>query len=180
MNPDGNGNEQNPSVRFERTDLSVRAVALFGAVLVASLAVVMGGLWWMLHVLTTRAADEKHPNAPWVGAPAPGPTKLRAENEAGGDRSRLPSIPPLESEDLELPSLQSGQARPGSVQEQYAREDARLEKGDSKEAIPIAQAMKALARPGMLPADPKGKDVDEFLEAPSRSSSGRKPRGGGR
>jgi hypothetical protein len=72
-------------------------------------------------------------------------------------------------------------AYPGTVQEQMRDEDKRLagygwvdrEKGLVH--IPIEEAMKKLA--GHLPAR-DGKDVNEFLDAPSRSSSGQVPRGG--
>jgi hypothetical protein len=168
--PSGNRLD-NPSVRSEPTDLNFRGVALFAAGLVAILVVVAAGVWGFLHVMAAREAEHKRVEYPW---PRETP---RTETAAPvrDDRSQLPPLPRLEGFD---PGPVEGKS---DIKEQVAREQKRLsEYGwiDRKTGvvhIPIREAMKKTA--GQLKAR-DGKDDDEFLQAPSGSSSGRMPRGG--
>src|SRR5262249_25874909 len=101
----------------------------------------------------------------------------RAETttRAQGDQSGLPSLPRLEG--VEPQRI----GEPGDIKEQVKRETERLNSygwvGPEHDMvhIPIEVAMKK-AR-AKLRARP-GSDTDEFLQAPSSSSSGRVPRGG--
>jgi hypothetical protein len=120
----------------------------------------------MVRYLSYREDELKRSESPWTI----GTSRETPREEAGGEQSRLPLLPRLEG---------LGDAR--TIQEQYRQEEKHL--GDygwvDRKAgivhIPIEEAMKKLA--AKLPVR-DGKDVDEFLAAPSASSSGRVPRGG--
>jgi hypothetical protein len=177
---------RNESVRSEPTDLSFRGVMSFFAALAIGLVLIGAGSWGMVIFLAGREDDRKRSNSPWTGdearaASRPGTGQGADREGLGDDRSRLPSLPRLEGIGTEPFGGEMVPAYPGSVQEQMREEDKRLaaygwvdrEKGLVH--IPIEEAMKKLA--GHLPAR-DGKDLNEFLDAPSRSSSGQVPRGG--
>ena len=171
----------NPSVRSEPTDLSFRGVMLFGVGLVTVLVIVAAGAWGFLQLMAAREAEQKRPDYSWP--PEKPPTESAAPAQA--DRSRLPPIPELEGisalRQEGSPEIGYQGRRGGNLKEQVAREERRLgEYGwENRQAgivhIPITVAMKNTA--ARLKAR-EGKDVDEFLQAPSGSSSGRMPRGG--
>jgi hypothetical protein len=146
---------RNPSVRSEPTDLNIRGVALFAAGLVAILVLVAAGTWWFLHLMVAREAEQKKAENHWPREAPPTP-RLEGLNPESADQ-------------------------PPEIKEQVRRETQRLEsygwvKGEKGVVhIPIKVAMKKLGN--KLPAR-EGTDTDEFLQAPSGSSSGRMPRGG--
>ncbi len=177
---------KNPSVRSEPTDLSFRGVMGFLAGLTISLVLIGAGAWGMVVYLTGREADQKRSDSLWTAQDQGGGSDFSVSRETrrddlGEDRSRLPSLPRLEGMEREPFGRELVPSYPGSVQEQMKEENERLagygwvnrEKGIVH--TPIEKAMKKLA--GRLPAR-DGKDVNEFLDAPSRSSSGTRPRGG--
>jgi hypothetical protein len=177
---------RNPSVRSEPTDLNFRSVMTFFASLALGLVLIGAGAWGMVVYLTNRAAEQKRSDSLWVGEDRNASLRLRGgeemrREELGYDRSRLPSLPRLEGVETEPFGQELVPAFPGFMQEQVQQENQRLavfgwvdrEKGIVH--IPIEEAMKKLA--GRLPAR-DGADVSEFLNSPSRSSSGRVPRGG--
>jgi hypothetical protein len=159
--------EEPSSVRHEPTDLSFRGVMTFYAGLAISLVLVAVGVWCMVRFLSYREDELKRSESPWTME-----EKSSRREEVAGEQSRLPLLPRLEG-------LETGP----TIQEQFRQEEKHLgEYGwmDRKAEIvhiPIEDAMKKLV--GNLPAR-DGKDVDEFLAAPSASSSGRVPRGGER
>ena len=175
-----------PSVRSEPTDLSFRGVMGFLAGLAIILVLIGAGAWGMVVYLTGRDAEQKRSDSLWTtqdqgsGSLFNGSRETRRE-DLGEDRSRLPSLPRLEGIEREPFGRELVPAYPGSVQEEMKEEDKRLagygwvNREQGIVHIPIEEAMKKLA--GRLPAR-DGKDVNEFLDAPSRSSSGTFPRGG--
>jgi hypothetical protein len=179
---------KHPSVRSEPTDLSIRSVMAFLAGLAVSLVLIGAGSWGMVVYLTGREAEQKRSDSLWKAKDQGGGSAFNVNRETrreelGEDRSRLPSLPRLEGIEREPFGRELVPPHPGSVQEQMKEEDERLagygwvnrEKGIVH--IPIEEAMKKLA--GRLPAR-DGNDINEFLDAPSRSSSGTLPRGGKR
>jgi hypothetical protein len=176
---------KHPSVRSEPTDLSFRSVMMFLASLALGLVLVGAGTWGMVVYFAGREADKKRSDSLWTGEdPRASSFNVSPETRReylGEDKSRLPSLPRLEGIEREPFGRELVPAYPGTVQEQIKEEDERLdgygwvnrEKGIVH--IPIEGAMKKLA--GHLPAR-DGKDVNEFLDAPGRSSSGQVPRGG--
>jgi hypothetical protein len=176
---------RNASVRSEPTDFSFRSVMTFFGGLAISLLLVGAGSWGMVVYLTGRAAQQKRSDSLWTAEEsaafrARSGRDSRREN-LSDDRSRLPSLPRLEGIEREPFGRELVPAYPGSVQEQMQEEDKRLagygwvNREEGIVHIPVEEAMKKLA--GHLPAR-NGKDVNEFLDAPSRSSSGQVPRGG--
>jgi hypothetical protein len=153
--PPAGQNLNNPSVRSEPSDLSFRGVVIFGVGLVAVLLAVAAGAWGFLMLMSARAVDQKKLETSWPRELPPSP--------------RLEGLNPETAE------------QPPEIREQVRRENQRLEsygwvKGEQGVVhIPIKVAMKKLAN--KLPAR-EGSDTDEFLHAPSGSSSGRMPRGG--
>jgi hypothetical protein len=176
----------NPSVRFEPTDLSFRSVMVFLASLAVSLVLIGAGSWGMVVYLTGREAERKRSDSLRTAQDQGGGSVFnfnheRRREDLDEDRSRLPSLPRLEGMEREPFGRELVQPYPGSVQQQMKEEDERLAGygwvNRDKEIvhIPVEEAMKKLA--GRLPAR-DGKDVNEFLDAPGRSSSGQIPRGG--
>jgi hypothetical protein len=177
---------RNASVRSEPTDLSFRSVMLFFGGLAIGLLLVGAGSWGMIVYLTGREAEQKQSDSLWTGEEARAASRPHAGRDTrledlGGDRSRLPSLPRLEGIEREPFGGELVPPYPGSVQEQMQEEDKRLasygwvNRDKAIVHVPIEEAMKKLA--GRLPAH-DGKDVNEFLDTPSRSSSGQVPRGG--
>jgi hypothetical protein len=161
----------NPSVRSEPTDLSFRGVALFAGGLFAMLVVLGAGIWGLLHLFVAREAEQKKVEHSW-----PTENERIVQTVAGNDEhSRLPTLPRLEGMDLERAD------QPGDIKEQVQKENDRLnsygwvDRERNVVHIPIEEAMEK-TRAKLKKRS--GTDVDEFLQAPSRSSSGRMPRGG--
>ena len=128
-----------PSVKYEPTDLSLRAVLTFSGVLVAVLLGVSVGLYYMIPAMLGPTAEHPKPLSPWGFAPEPGPE---------ADASHLPAKPELEAVDR-APSQGGGtQTRP--IREQIKAEEERLNSyGETDEKgivhIPIEEAMKRMA-----------------------------------
>jgi hypothetical protein len=169
--PAGGDGLHNPSVRSEPTDLSFKGVALFAGGLVGILVVVAAGVWGLLHLLVAREAEQKKVEYSW-----PSENERRTPTKAGSDEhSHLPPLPRLEGMDIERAD------QPSDIKEQVQRENDRLnsygwvDRDHNIVYIPIEEAMRKTR--AKLRAR-SGTDVDEFLQAPSRSSSGRMPRGG--
>ena len=129
----------NPSVKYEPTDLSLRAVLTFSAALVVVLIAVSVGLYFMI---------------PAVLGPTPQPRPLSAwdfEPERGPDAgaSHLPAKPELEAIDQTAPPSQGGATQTRPIGEQIKAEEARLNNyGETDEQgivhIPIEEAMKRM------------------------------------
>jgi hypothetical protein len=154
---------------------------LFGVGLVSVLVIVAAGAWGFLNWMAAREAQQKRADYSWPREKPP--TESAAPAQA--DRSRLPPIPDLEGlgsirKEGSPESREQGK-RQENYKEQVAREEQLLSEygWENRQAgivhIPITVAMKNAA--GRLKAR-EGKDEDEFLQAPSGSSSGRMPRGG--
>jgi hypothetical protein len=160
--PSGDGPPRNPSVRHERTDVEAGGILLFASGLVLLVAFTAVGVWGLFrHFLRAGPPGE---TPPWAGVSQP-----------------LPPEPRLEGLDLERSGHDIGRMwveparRQAEAEEAYLRSYGWVSGEPGRVHIPIEEAMKRLA--GRLPARP-GVPVDEFLEAPSRSSSGQRPRGG--
>jgi hypothetical protein len=151
----------NPTVHHERTDVEAGGVLLFAVGLIVALALLAAGVWGLFHFL---------------GRTEPAP----ALPVAAEDVSSWPPSPRLEGIDLERSEHHVGR-RGDPAQQQAAAEEAHLQRYgwvDRKTGrvhIPIEEAIKKVA--GRLPAQPR-QAVDEFEQAPTRSSSGRMARGG--
>jgi hypothetical protein len=177
---------RHPAVHYEPTDFNLQSVLVFYLGLAFSLVIIGVGLWLYVLYLAGLEANAKRSDSPWTMeenhtiSPLDRSRETRRE-EAGGEQSRLPSLPSLDG--FDKVDQNAGRMRPSTIREQYQQDEEYLSRYgwvDRKAEvvhIPIEEAMKKLA--GRLPAR-NGKDVDEFLEAPSRSSSGRVPRGGER
>jgi hypothetical protein len=174
----------NPSVTYERTDASFSAVAGFGIVLALVCVVCAALLWWMYVTYIVHENAVKKSDMPWPNsADRAGSQPYTRPNplEPGSERSGIDPNPPLEGLDPSSPARDIGRIRPGTAQEQQKEEEDFLKSTgwvDRKNGVvhmPIEQAMKKVA--GELKAR-EGTAEEEFLQAPSRSSSGREPRGG--
>jgi hypothetical protein len=165
-----NDRAHNPDVKHERSDVLLRPVLWFaGGMVVLGLGIhfALSGLF---RYFERREAQ-----------PSQFPLAV-AVREGQGPRDRLPPKPRLEGLDPASPSHDVGRWRPGTAEKQVAAEEAlRYEWVDRDRGVvtsPVETAMQVLAN--KLPARP-GKAAergDEFLRAPSGSSSGRVPRGG--
>jgi hypothetical protein len=128
----------NPSVKYEPTDLSLRAVLTFSAGLAVVLVLVSVGLYFMIPaVLGPTPAQEPLPS--W-----------RFRDTRGDELSHLPAPP-----ELEAIARNAGPTGPGAptrpIQDQVRDEEDHLKSygwvDDKKETafIPIEEAMKRMA-----------------------------------
>jgi hypothetical protein len=180
------GNPENPSVRYERSDAQPRGVVIFGLALAAGCAILAALLWWMYTASIYVENAAKRSESPWGAADRAGAAQEQRGSprptDPGTEHSGFDPNPRLDG--LNVPSLEHdvGRIRPGTAQEQAAEQEKHLAEAgwlDRDRGVvhmPIEQAMKKLA--GKLPARADGVAADEFLQAPTRSSSGRLPRGG--
>ena len=91
--PDSPNGVVHPSVKYEPTDLSLRAILTFSAALVAALAVVVAGLFLMVWMfLGTPPRPEPVERWDFKGEPGPNPNS-----------SYLPAKPELEAIDQNTP-----------------------------------------------------------------------------
>ena len=179
-------NPVNPSVRYERSDASYKGVVAFGVCLAGICVVSAALLWWMFVAYIRHENTVKRSDLPWNAAEQAGsfrePRTLPGPLQPGTERSGIDPNPRLEGLDPSSPDHDSGRIRVGTAKEQAADEEAYLrgsgwlDRDKGVVHIPIDQAMHKLA--GKLPARVDGVAENEFLQAPSRSSSGREPRGG--
>jgi hypothetical protein len=175
---------ENSAVSYELSDVHYRDVLLFGAGL-GLLIVFCAALIWLLlfHIYGPNAIAANSAPQPWKAAngqpprqPTPPPFP-----DLGEPISGLDPKPRLEGEDLASPHREGKPLRTGTARQQAAEEEAYLDslgwidKEKGVVHMGIAEAMKKVA--GKLPAR-QSEVQDEFLQAPSNSSSGREPRGG--
>jgi hypothetical protein len=161
----------NPSVRSEPTDLSFRGVMLFGVGLVAVLVVAAAGSWGFLHLMAAREAEQKKAEYVWP----PEETRPETASPARDDQSRLPPLPHLEGFEKEMTKGTIENKEQVKRENQRLREYGWIDRDAGVVHVPIDVAMRKTA--GRLKSR-DGTDEDEFLQAPSSSSSGRMPRGG--
>jgi hypothetical protein len=201
--PTANGVPVNPEVRVEPTDFNFRGVVLFGAALALSLILVAYVAWLLVEGLGRPTGSFEKPSPPPLADERRGPAE-RAWRERNDPVSGLPPRPRLEALDDASPTpagpesvLRSPTHKEDDLslaQEPYRRsvpigrqiedEEARLRKGP----IPIEDAMiKAAERlnddfhkDATLRASagrPRTAPAEDDARQPSRSSSGRPPRG---
>jgi hypothetical protein len=135
----------NPSVKYEPTDLSLRAVLGFSGVLVLVLIAVSVGLYFVIP-LVVGPTPKPRPLSAWNFGPERGPDP---------DASHLPSKPELEAVDENRPPTEGGRTRTRPIREQVQDEEARLNSYGKDENgvihIPIEEAMKRMAGEGGKP-----------------------------
>jgi hypothetical protein len=195
----GTSEPLNPQVRFERSDADANGVYIFAAGLVALIMLSSVGMLFLMWGLAAQQKEEKKPQDYWTThAPEkvgsfPRKQEQPTEKDSKLDRdphSRLVPLPYLEKVELESMDQDAGRVRELTIQQQILEEEGRLASygwqpgsGQGEQRIvyvPIEEAMKRLAK--KLPVRKGGKPDDatlEFYRAPSRSSSGQMPRGGG-
>jgi hypothetical protein len=144
--PEARNGFVNSSVKYEPTDLSLRAVLAFSAALVLVLIVVSVGLYFLIPAVVGPIGQPR-PLASWDFKPEPGPSP---------DASHLPAKPELEAIDRTA-QPQSGDAQTRPVGEQIKQEEARLNSYGETDVkgifhIPIEEAMKRMA--GMAGGQP--------------------------
>jgi hypothetical protein len=144
----------NPSVKYEQSDLSLRAVLTFGLALIVVLAVISAGLWMMIPLFTGPISSPK-PLSPW-----------KFEDRREGNASHLPARPQLEAIDQNPPGTGSGGTHTRTIQQQIAEEEDHLNSYgwvDEKKGtvyIPIEAAMERLGgrpTPGPAPRPDEGR-----------------------
>ena len=143
--PESQNGVVHPSVKYESTDLSLRAILTFSAALVGALAVVVAGLFLMVWMfLGTPPQPEPVERWDFKGEPGPNPNS-----------SYLPAKPELEAIDQNTPPSEGGRANTRPNREQVKDEEDHL-KGfgwaDEKKGIvyiPIKRTMEQLGgKPG--------------------------------
>jgi len=165
------GELRNPDVRHERTDVDTRAVLSFVVALAAGIGVAMGVLWGVFWLFFGVEASQKRSSYPL----------LVEQRERETPAQRLPPSPRLEGVGGTGPEHSVGRNKPGAAVVQAQAEAVALSSyawrdGEKAARIPIRDAMTRLA--GKLPARQDARPAREFFEEPSRSSSGRRSRGG--
>jgi hypothetical protein len=136
---EGRNGVVNPSVKFEPTDLSLRAVLTFSAVLAGVIVVVCVGLWFLVPAFL-GPTPRQQPKEPWDFTEGP-----RSEPSASG----LPAPPELEGIDRTGPEVQG--MHTARIEQQIAAEEKTLNAPagvDEKTGtihIPIEDAMREMA-----------------------------------
>lgn len=138
----------NPGVKHEPSDVSVRGVLYFGAGLAVFAVIIQVVLWWMFEVFHQREMAANPPTRPW----------------ATNQQPRLPPEPRLEGL---APPPQSEQ-RP-QAPEALLRGHGWVDKEKGIVRIPINDAMRLLA--DKLPSRSSSAMVEQ--EEPHDSNSGR-------
>jgi len=162
---------RNVEVTHEMSDVSVKGVLMFVAMLSISIAIISTGVWIMFRYFNAQEAKE----------PQPGPMALKPDE-------RLPPEPRLQAapgfgvtlEDGQRVPLQKSapQAEYRVLREQWEKElngELRDQSGKPT-SMPIDQAMKQVVSGGGLPARTQtapGKLDDYGISLPTASSSGR-------
>lgn len=162
---------RNLEVTHEMSDVSVRGVATFVAVLTIATATVCVGVWLLFSYFNAQEAK----------GPQPGPMALR-KNERLPPEPRLQAAPGfqvrLQNGTIEDLKLKAPQAEYRVLREQWEQALAGKLKDQSGNPVgmPIDQAMKQIVSQG-LPAratkTPAGKLEDYGLSLPTAWSSGR-------
>ncbi len=161
---------EGPPVQHERSDVNVKAVVTFVAVLIVALVAVDLVMRVFYHSTLDREEQAKRSKYPLA-------TPSRGE-------APLPPAPRLEGIGINAPEHDVGRLRPSSARIMTDEQDRVLLNGgagsDKKGYVrrPIADVLTDLA--GKLPVRPKpvADPRSLFLREPSVSSSGRVPRGG--
>jgi hypothetical protein len=147
--PEGRNGLVNPAVKYEPTDLSLRAVLIFSGGLVVVLILVSVGLWFLIPAFlgpTPQPAPfTSNEEGPWKD------WKEVKETAPAVRDSRLPPPPELEAIDQTAPASEGGKTHTRPIGEQIEQEESHLkgygwmdrEKGTVY--IPIEDAMKKLA-----------------------------------
>jgi hypothetical protein len=129
-----NGEEHNPDVHYEPTDVNARALTRFGLSMAALIVVFLFGLWGMFEHLKNRAAK--------LGLPLSPTAMVNAQKQP--PEPRLQRYPARDMRDM--------RADEDRILNQYAWIDP--DKGIVR--IPVDRAMDLIAQRG-LPAAPAGK-----------------------
>jgi hypothetical protein len=182
------GMPRNPDVAYERTDVDSRAVIWFVVALAVALAVTMLILWGMFRLFMGTEEVRKKSTFPMAVETR---RQLLPEQRLP-PQPRLEGLGPIDPDenigrmrttDI-APEQDVGRFRLGGAAALYREQDAQLSSygwvdGSEKKMahIPVDEAIARLA--DKLPAR-KGEDVPKDSGPPSRSSSGRVPREGGR
>src|ERR1700687_3273081 len=120
---------RHPAVHYEPTDFNLRGVLAFYLGLAISLVIIGVGLWLYVHYLTGLEANAKRSDSPWTMeekntiSPFDRGRETRRE-EAGGEQSRLPSLPRLDG--FDKAGREAGRMRASTIQEQYQQEEEYL------------------------------------------------------
>lgn len=153
----------NPDVRHEPSDVSVRAILVTAAALVAVAVVIHLGSWWLFDYLDAREQRIKQSPFPL----------------AAGQRGQLPPEPRLEgvkrmsSQDVDV--HRDDQWPPPELR---LRDYGWVDPEAGVARMPIEDAMRLIAQYRLLPSRPQnpgGEGEDQSWTLPSRASSGRTP-----
>ncbi len=165
---------RNVEVTHETSDINVRAVLTFAAVLTISTIVVSFGLWFMFKYLDSQQAKER----------GPGPMSMRNLDE----KQRLPPPPRLQGQRGFEVTLENGQTVPLELthpqaeyqvlREQWikALQTGAKDQSGNTVGVPIEEAMKQIVSGQGLPAlteQAPGKLDDYAISVPTDTSSGR-------
>lgn len=165
---------RNVEVTHETSDINVRAVLTFAAVLTIAMIAVSFGLWFMFRYFDSQEAKER----------GPGPMALRNLDE----QQRWPPPPRLQGQRGFEVNLENGQTvrlelTPPQAEYQVLREQwlQALQTGLKDQSgntvgMPIEEAMKKIVSGEGLPARTKqapGKLDDYAISVPTDTSSGR-------
>ena len=129
-----NGEEHNPDVHYEPTDVNARALTRFGLSMAALIVIFLFGLWGMFEYLKNREAEEGLPLSP----------------SAMVNTQRQPPEPRLQRHAAQ--DMRDWRAAEDKALHQYGWIDP--DKGIVQ--IPVERAMDLIAQRG-LPAAPVGK-----------------------
>ena len=176
---------RHPQVAYEPTDASFGGVVTFGVILAAVLVAISVGVWVVVGFL----GRSKPPELPWTSEERNTVSPWSTASEGAGkssvapDRSYLGPTPFLEGmeanrSDGEIDRWRQTRTAKVQAQEQDAfldRPPGWIDRKAGVIHIPIEEAMRLEAARAKTR---KGKEIDEFLDSPGRSSSGRVPRGG--
>ncbi|HKR15210.1 MAG TPA: hypothetical protein VJT15_24300 [Pyrinomonadaceae bacterium] len=165
---------RNVEVTHETSDINVRAVLMFAAVLTITTVVVSFGLWFMFRYFDSQEAKER----------GPGPMALRNLDE----KERLPPEPRLQGQRGFGVTLENGQEVPLQLthpQAEYetlrnywrqALQTGAKDQSGNVVGMPIEQAMKQIVSGEGLPVKTKqapDKPDDYAISIPTDTSSGR-------
>lgn len=165
---------RNVEVRHESSDINVRAVLMFGAVLTIATVIVAIGVWFMFRYFDSQQAKERGPG-PMALRTLPEDQRLPPEPRLQGQRGfevTLESGPPVK---LELSHPQAEYEVLRDFWRQALQTGARDQSGNVV-GMPIEEAMKQIVSGQGLPVKtrqaPDNPD-DYAISIPSDASSGR-------
>jgi hypothetical protein len=175
-----NANATNPTVAFERRDVSIRGIVWFGAglsILIGVSLALIYGVYWHLVGDRARVTRSDFPVAEAV--------RRRLQERDPGEL--LPPAPRLDGIVSAPPGQAAGRVVPGlagTLGEGQEKDLAVWQWTDKKQSaarIPVREAMnRLLAKPGeLLKARPGAKPFVGAADQPNASNSGRGPVAGG-